>query len=579
MNKKVKILLITLTFIGFTVILIGSILLFTTDYQEFIAFIVEKYGLAHKAEKLQQQFITPRRFLQLKYVVGLFCTICFVFLFFCLKEIEQTISFFNSFFAYLIHRLQLFTTIIKELSLVEKKGIVGCLFIITAARLYFVFIYPVHIDEAFGYVFFLNKGFLATLSYYPGPNNHVGYNVFATVLLSLGLPTVLSLRLPVFVFATLFSAIYFLIITKKWGFSTALTSFFLFSFSEYGMFYAAHARGYYLQLLCLLMSSLFLYSFYKQNRQTTNEKFDLLFFILFSAWGFWAIPTYLYAFVCQATIYILFGRQKKTFLIALLLTVGVVLLLYAPILLSAGINAITGNNWVKPITKSNFSLAWWDYFNHVNGVFYSLESIGTLLQLLLYGLLLYFYFTDKKNNNTKDNTLIISILIFSLLPFVLIYLQKVLPFPRIWLYKSAVEYLGWGYVIARITIACQRKYKHQEKNVLGFYYFSCGIYVVILVAFLVYQIRYKSAEYKALAPFLAKISTISPKIIFTDYDFYNVFLRYDALEKNKSVHIDCPTQSKDKIYELYIYKKETKRIENQSLSLIYEDDFVKVYER
>ncbi|MBD0260469.1 MAG: hypothetical protein ICV83_32535, partial [Cytophagales bacterium] len=67
----------------------------------------------------------------------------------------------------------------------EKAAVAALWLGLWATQAYVAFRLPFHVDERFTYLYFVQPGWLASLAYYPGPNNHILFTLLcnATALL------------------------------------------------------------------------------------------------------------------------------------------------------------------------------------------------------------------------------------------------------------------------------------------------------------------------------------------------------------------------------------------------------------
>ena len=115
------------------------------------------------------------------------------------------------------------------------------------------------------------------------------------------------MRLPVLIISTLTSLIIFFVGKRFIGFYATLSGLSLFCYSEFGIFYATHGRGYFLMVLCVVLALISFILFLKFNQKKTFVKtsislktqsdFYLIVFIGNSILGFYTIPVFLYPFL------------------------------------------------------------------------------------------------------------------------------------------------------------------------------------------------------------------------------------------------------------------------------------------
>jgi len=225
-------------------------------------------------------------------------------------------------------------------------------------RIYYYWLLPLQYDEAFTYIHLVNKGFLVSATYYPGPNNHVFFTEIAS-LLNKVLPSLLALRLPGLLGSLLLWFLLWDWFMCKTRFEWALLLATLLVLTPTLSAYAIMGRGYSLQLLCALVG----FRVVLANQYLPIHRFT---FVLSSVWGFYLVPTYLYVFVTLIvfkTSQLFHTKNKKLFKSWLLdlAVIGVITsILYAPIILLNGLGAMIHNGWVQPLSSDQ----WFSRFPH-----------------------------------------------------------------------------------------------------------------------------------------------------------------------------------------------------------------------
>jgi len=297
--------------------------------------------------------------------------------------------------------------------------------------LYKVFFFPVYIDEATTYNDYVSKGFWVTLSSYKEPNNHVFYSLILVLFSKLPIDVLIAMRL-VNVLLGL-SSIYLIYksLSKKYTKEIVSICLFFFTFSYFFLFYSIFARGYMLLILCTVS----LFSILDNLKDTDQfQKKQFVYFGVVSSIGFCTIPIFLYIYA--SFCFIIFVRflskvyDKKLitpFFISALLTAFSVILFYLPILMHDGIDSIVNNKWTKTVTYGDVinyvSIGWKGFYDKIFGVM----AFWVVIGLILMGI--YFYFKKR-----ESRLLLIECFSFILLPFVFLFLHKVIPGTRTWSY-------------------------------------------------------------------------------------------------------------------------------------------------
>lgn len=145
-------------------------------------------------------------------------------------------------------------------------------------------------DEIASYDSFVREGAVAVTSFYPMPNNHLGYNLLAWVLEQL-LPgqARLVMRLPSLLAALAGTALSYALLTHFRNFRTATLAVALFGFTKVAIIYAAAGRGYYVQLGCVHLA------FFAAVGLASGPRYRRLGWAVFvgsSVAGLYVIPTF-----------------------------------------------------------------------------------------------------------------------------------------------------------------------------------------------------------------------------------------------------------------------------------------------
>jgi hypothetical protein len=231
-------------------------------------------------------------------------------------------------------------------------------------RLYYLS-QPMRYDESYTFLVFAMRPFDYIVSNYPVPNNHVFHTLLVALAYRLlgGAPWVI--RLPAFLAGVLLVPATYLAAVGLSGRRAALLAAGLVASSSFLIEYSTDARGYILMSwLALVLLSVAVYVKDHPNR------FAWLLFVGLAVLGFYTLPTMLYPFGAIGLWLLLSyfrrdvqgypGRSFLAYLFgagaaAALLTLG----LYAPIIRTSGLRAITSNAYVAPLGEDVFLPELW----------------------------------------------------------------------------------------------------------------------------------------------------------------------------------------------------------------------------
>lgn len=213
---------------------------------------------------------------------------------------------------------------------------------------------PLEHDEAYTVVTFASSTLRQAISDYHLPNNHVFHTLLVHGVFQIFGYEPWGVRLPVFIAGLLvICATYFLArrLADRW---TALLAAGAAAAMPVLVYYSTNARGYSLVMLFTLL--IFLLAIYLRKH---NNWVGWGLFVLFSALGFWSVPVFLYPYGIALTWLLLsalvgdagddyrglWGMVRSLFL-AGASTVILTGLLYAPVLIYSGPQALFGNVFI-----------------------------------------------------------------------------------------------------------------------------------------------------------------------------------------------------------------------------------------
>ncbi|RAK70110.1 hypothetical protein [Hymenobacter edaphi] len=218
-------------------------------------------------------------------------------------------------------------------------------------RAYYVLRYPLYGDELVTYLSFVREGALAAISFYPIPNNHVGYSLLCW-LSSLVSPNFYwATRLPTLLISAAGTTGVGLLLLRHTSFRVAALTVFLFAFFPYALFQAVVGRGYF---LLAVSAQLGLVAVLTLLQRPARPRLAWALLVGSSVVGLYAMPSYLLVFgsllAGLATGLALQQRPAPLWPLGLagLVTGGGAALLYAPVLLVSGPWALLANDYVAP---------------------------------------------------------------------------------------------------------------------------------------------------------------------------------------------------------------------------------------
>src|SRR6266852_173534 len=265
---------------------------------------------------------------------------------------------------------------------------------------------PMGTDESASFIYYASHPLWVPMTIYGSPNNHILHSVLMHIAWKTFGGAEWALRLPAFLAGIAIIPLTY-IAARELSERGALVAAALAAAAPVLADYSTDARGYTLLCFCLLICIASM----ARIIRTGSNKASLLFAIS-AALGFFTVPVMLYPFVMLA----MWGRRKG--LVAVIGAIVLTILLYAPVLVVSWIESLTANPYVRPLPIAIFfrsvpsyaAAVWSSMFAGVPLVIQILVAIGFVIGVRRQPIWLGF-----------------------MAVMALIALQRVLPFPRIWL--------------------------------------------------------------------------------------------------------------------------------------------------
>ncbi|MFN3404940.1 MAG: hypothetical protein ACK40G_12645 [Cytophagaceae bacterium] len=420
-----------LLFVGLAIIIYTIYKLYSFDHSEFISWILTKYGKADKTDLFISDYLPESRYKLIRMISWMALIIyCVIFIRYrksLFNHLEWVRQIFSS-------RIIILKNEIAGLPVLEKVLFFVLMGYIILLRFVLLFKLPFQIDEVNSYLFFVDKGFLVTAAYYPAPNNHILYNLVAGVFNLLGFSPELVMKLPAFIISIFLSVVIFAGIKRKVNYEVAFITTAIFSTSLHLMYYSVSGRGY---ILLVLMVFVLVYQGIKAFSGELIGQ-NLFLFIMAAVAGFYAIPVFLYPYVSFFTGLILVLLIKKNYtgikqvILASVVSVIFVLIVYSPVILFNGLSALISNSWVSALSSKEFHLGLSDYIREVPSFLFGFDLASHYAFILVVMAGLTFLWVENK---WEAGIIIIAAF---LVPFLMLFVQKVLPFVRVWIYLIPV---------------------------------------------------------------------------------------------------------------------------------------------
>ncbi|MBN8853780.1 MAG: hypothetical protein BGO55_11330 [Sphingobacteriales bacterium 50-39] len=375
--------------------------------------------------------------------------------------------------------------------------------------LYLVFRIPFHYDESWSYMYFSGRGFQTTATFYPLPNNHILYNLVATIFVKPGIDPEIGTRLPSY-FASFIATYYFFKLSyTHFAGPITLVMTALFASAYPFVLYSIEARGYSFLILFTVLS---FYAADHLAKDATLRRYRYLYWISLVA-GLYSMPSFIYtALVISGTLglYFISKRQWSSFRLLVIdhAKAGLVaVLLYVPVVHANGIQKFTHPDGFSKLTMTQLAQA---LPHTLPATLHFLTGIDkaplfTIIICIPAGIL-YNLFCERK---TMFLAVVSAVMLVS--PPVILLANPILPYPRTWSYLVVPLALCVGYLISLLTWYLRTALKNWSWP-------AVGMVVVIMLAcytnFLKrhmenYAIDYTiRAAFKNMGPRIAAVSSI-----------------------------------------------------------------------
>ena len=297
----------------------------------------------------------------------------------------------------------------------------------TGIRVLFLF-QPIALDEATTYVYYASQPLPLALSDYSAPNNHLFHTLLVHLVTRFGSEEWI-IRLPAFLAGIAIIPATYAVGKRLYSENAGLLAAVLVAASSALIEYSTNARGYTLVTLFTLLLILTATSLLERE---SRRLWGL--FVILSALGFYTIPTMLYPFVSIAVWLglIFVARRKKQQLFSLLsagsATAALTLLLYLPVFVRSGAEAVIGNVFVQPLAWQDFTRALsdalartWQLWN---------QDFPFFLQMILLGGVVIALLAHRRTSQFPIPLFAVALLVSALLVLV----GQVAPFARVWLW-------------------------------------------------------------------------------------------------------------------------------------------------
>jgi hypothetical protein len=232
----------------------------------------------------------------------------------------------------------------------EKAAVVALWAGLWATQAYVAFRLPFHVDERFTYLYFVQPGWLASLAYYPGPNNHILFTLLCNGTALLLDDPFRIMKGTALAVAGALPPVFWAAVRRHFGAAPAWLATAACLASDKVFYYATQGRGYGLLTLWVTLAA---YAAVQIGRGGADRRRPYAVLGVGCVLGFYTVPVFLYPFAGLALyLAVALVRRRAYRSMKRLLVTGVGAgaatgLLFLPVLLVNGPRALTGNAWVS----------------------------------------------------------------------------------------------------------------------------------------------------------------------------------------------------------------------------------------
>lgn len=297
---------------------------------------------------------------------------------------------------------------------------------------------PVRYDEAYTYINFTRDWFYSCLVFYPNPNNHILHSFLTNMSDMLPfIPTALVLRLPAITASVLtgFAACFF--IKRYYSKRVAVFVVGVVSVLQMTIEYSFQARGYSMIVLFFVIALYSAYGVFCYG----DRKYWLLFTVS-SILGLYTISSFLYPLLTLDLLILIFNiKDIRKLIVYNLIIIIASTILYLPIVLNEGIDALINNPFVKSIDRSEVLTRLPSFFNEVLVSIFSIP--GMIIASLVLLAIIYCVINKDKKTLVMWGVVLVA-------PILFLIGQSVIPFPRTFIY--------YGFFIVFLFAVSFKKY-------------------------------------------------------------------------------------------------------------------------
>ena len=378
------------------------------------------------------------------------------------------------------------------------------------------------------------------------------------------------MRLPAFIFSVFSGLLLYIFIKRFFSFRIAVLALTAFSFSYNIFYYSIHGRGYSVLSFFIILS---LFSLLKMLLSKGNSRFYAAIYIGSSVFGFYTIPVFLYPFLSMSVFGIWYLIKFKhagiiKFIIVNFFIAAGVCILYAPVILFSGTSTITNNPWMTALSWEEFWNNLLNYLFVLGEYLLNLDQYGAtfLAAVSLGGIIL----LVKQHRHFAWLCLF-----FFIVPFLIIIIQSLHPFVRVWDYLWLIIAL----FIALIINFVFSFFKNEK--------FKSWIFTIVLALFIFYghrqvdQVNKRGfGYYVQLDSFIKKAFENNFSSAYISEDIYYLFISYYSGQRKKPMQLFWNATAEDpELVVLFISENFPSWLNVNQYQPFIQNTFIKSYRK
>lgn len=547
--------------VGGVVCTCGLLYYFSLSYTDVIFTIKRVFPSVYNIDTIERDFFTYAQWKSSKVIAGIFVCLYTLLVVAGWQQRAHAVTFCQD----IRQLLQKARRSFGSQDLLWIDGII--LFLAIIHQGYYFMQVPFTVDEVFAYNYFAHQHPIVSAVYYPEPNNHILFNIVASLTDTFALPPVWVMRLPSLVSHLTIVCLLMFYLRMRLSRGVAWLVGFCCSVSFPTTLYALQGRGYMLMSVWALVAVLCIFEWSRSGKLIYVKMF-----VIASVAGFYTIPTFLYCFIgLVGLIYWLAFtcQQRRKVVSKAILVVGVLTVMaYLPVAGFSGWQALATNRWVNGAASPDryFSDMFWveifETVSFVTGIWHKVYLIG--IAGLLAGVWLY---TQK---TTADSTKkILAFIGFQVLGSVAVMLgMQMLPPLRVWTYLTFWYPVLVGIGLHELSFRFRTPFLFTALSIMMAMVCLHQGYFQYKQQLMSPTGQFSQPTYQKLAQTVAYIVNRNPESVLVNDHWFQFYLRLEQIRHpSPAFRLDTYVPRRNVVYDFIITSPEYPSDQNLSRQL------------